>query len=401
MDTARLGPTSAPATAQPATSTALPGASGYAEIDLTAITDNVAALRGRVGSAEVMAVVKADGYGHGALPSARAALAGGATWIGVAQLAEALAVRAAGITAPILSWLYVPGADLSSAVLADIDLTVSNLWSLNEAAAGAARHGKPARVHLKVDTGLARNGAFGDDFADLVRAAARVAATGAIEVVGVWSHFAYADAPQHPTVRAQQEVFDEAAALMVREGIPPSLRHLANSAATLTNPGAYYDLVRPGIAVYGLSPTPDLASSADFGLREAMRLVARVAQVKDVPAGQGVSYGHTYVTERPTRLALVPLGYADGIPRHASNAGPVLAAGHRRTIAGRVCMDQFVLDLGPDAPVALGDEVVVFGSAERGEPTAEDWAVACGTISYEIVTRVGTRLPRVYLTQAR
>ncbi len=385
----------------PAVSADLPGVSGYAEIDLGAIRDNVAELDRRAGSAQVMAVVKADGYGHGALPSARAALAGGATWIGVAQLAEALQVRASGITAPMLSWLFVPGADLDAALLADIDLSVGTGWGLGAIAEAARRRGKPARIHLKVDTGLARGGAFGADFTDLVRATARLAAEGAVEVVGAWSHFAYADAPDHPTVRAQQQVFEDAVATMEREGVAPQLRHLANSAATLTNPSAHYDLVRPGVAVYGLSPVPDLGSAADYGLREAMRLVARVANVKQIPAGQGVSYGHTYAPQANTRVALVPLGYADGIPRHASNAGPVLLDGRQLPVAGRVCMDQFVLDLGPDSSVAIGDEVVVFGSAARGEPTAQDWAQAADTISYEIVTRIGARLPRLYRTEAQ
>lgn len=365
-------------------------------MDLDAITENVRALRERAGSAQLMAVVKADAYGHGALPSARAALAGGASWLGVAQLSEALALRAAGVRAPMLTWLYAPGADLASAVLADIDLAVSSPGALAEVVAAAARAGKATRIHLKVDTGLARNGAFGAGWAALVSAAASAAAQGSIEVIGIWSHFAYADAPQHPTVRVQQQVFESAVADLERAGIPPQLRHLANSAATLTNPSAHYDMVRPGLAIYGLSPTPDLGSSADFGLREAMRVLARLTLVKEVPAGQGVSYGHTYVTERDTRLGLVPLGYADGIPRSASNAAPMLVGQRRLAIAGRVCMDQVVLDLGPDSDAQAGDEVVLFGSAAEGEPTAQDWAVASGTINYEIVTRMSTRLPHFY-----
>lgn len=379
----------------------LPGASGYAEIDLGAIRANVASLKERAGDAALMAVVKADGYGHGAVPSARAALAGGADWLGVAQLSEAVAVRAAGVTAPMLTWLYVPGADLGSAVLADIDLGISSVAALDELLRATTRQGKTARIHLKVDTGLARNGAYGSDWTALVAATARAAAEGAVEVVGVFSHFAYADAPDHPTVRSQQQTFEAAVAELERTGIRPQVRHLANSAATLTNPSAAYDMVRPGLAVYGLSPIPDLGTPADYGLREAMRLISHVALVKDVPAGQGVSYGHTYVTDRATRLALVPLGYADGLPRNASNAGPMLHRGVRQTIAGRVCMDQVVLDLGPDADVAPGDPVVLFGRGEDGEPTAQDWATATGTISYEIVTRVSSRLPRVYVGEGR
>jgi alanine racemase len=211
----------------------------------------------------------------------------------------------------------------------------------------------------------------------------------------VWSHLAYADAPGHPTVRRQAEAFSAAVAAAESAGLRPEVRHLANSAATLTAPDLHLDLVRPGIAVYGISPVPDLGGPPDFGLRPAMTLTGRLVLVKRVPAGSGVSYGHEYVTDRETTLGLVPLGYADGIPRHAGNAGPVLAAGRRRTLAGRVCMDQVVLDLGDDA-AAAGDEVVLFGPGDDGAPTAQDWADAAGTIAYEIVTRVGPRVPRTY-----
>ncbi|MEI2778695.1 MAG: alanine racemase [Tetrasphaera sp.] len=376
------------------------GASGYVEIDLDAIRDNVRELRRRAGDAELMAVVKADAYGHGALPSARAALAGGATWLGVAQLAEALHVRAAGITAPMLTWLYVPGADFDAAILAGIDLGVAAPWALDAIIAAARRRGTSARIHLKVDTGLTRGGALGTGWGELIAAAARAHAERSVEIVGVWSHFAYADAPDHPTVRSQQRVFEDAVAELARAGITDVRRHLANSAATLTNPSAHYDLVRPGLAVYGLSPIPDLQTSAQLGLREAMRVIARLALVKAAPAGAGVSYGHTYHTAYDTTVGLVPLGYADGIPRAGTNVGEVLVAGRRLPIAGRVCMDQFVLDLGPEASERAGEEVVVIGRAHAGEPTAEDWARATGTISYEIVTRMGPRLPRVYLAGA-
>ena len=366
------------------------------QVDLAAIRDNVAVLKERAGRAEVMAVVKADGYGHGLLPSARAALRGGATWLGVAQLAEAIELRRAGIEAPLLSWLHVPGQDFTEAVRLGIDLSVSAQWALDAVATTARREGSTARVHLKVDTGLGRNGAWGEELDALVSSLAALEAEGAVSLVGVFSHFAYADAPDHPTVRAQQERFEEVLAEVERAGLRPQVRHLANSAATLTNPTAHYDLVRPGLAVYGLSPVPDLGRPEDFGLREAMRLTAHLASVKPCPAGQGVSYGHTYTTSRPTLLGLVPMGYADGIPRNAGSVGPALVAGRRLRIAGRVCMDQFVLDLGPDFDGAAGDEVVLFGRGAAGEPTAQDWAEATGTINYEIVTRVGARVPRSY-----
>jgi alanine racemase len=367
-------------------------------IDLTAIRDNVGALRRcAAGGAEVMAVVKADGYGHGLLPSARAALAGGATWLGTALLDEALELREAGITEPrLLAWLMGPGAAFDEAIAADIDLSASAVWALREIADAARRTGRSARVHLKVDTGLSRAGATPEDWPNLVEAAAQAEAEGVVTVVGVWSHFAYADAPGHATIAGQAKVFREAVAVAETAGLRPDVRHLANSAATLTAPEHHFDLVRPGLAVYGLSPVPDVAGPADLGLRPAMTLAASLILVKRVPSGSGVSYGHTYTTDRETTLGLVPLGYADGVPREASNVGPVWAAGRRRTIAGRVCMDQVVLDLGDD-PARAGDEVVLFGDGEGGRPTAQDWAELTGTISYEIVTRLGPRVPRVYV----
>lgn len=357
------------------------GVSAWVSVDLDAIRDNVRELDRRATNAEVMAVVKADAYGHGLVPAARAAVAGGATWLGVAQLTEALELRRAGVTTRALTWLYPPGADFGAAIDADLDVSVSAPWALDEVVAAARDRGRTARIHAKVDTGLARNGALGTGWTDLVAALGPAVAEGAVEVVGVWSHFALADAPQHPTVLAQRERFVEATAELERAGIRPQLRHLANSAATLTNPDAHFDLVRPGLAVYGLSPVPDLGAPEAFGLREAMRLTARLALVKDAPAGQGVSYGHEYTTPRDTVLGLVPLGYADGIPRHASSVGPVQIGGERLTIAGRVCMDQFVVDLGPSYAGRAGDEVVVLGRGGDGEPTAQDWAATVGTIS--------------------
>jgi alanine racemase len=373
------------------------GLPACAQVDLDAISDNVAALGELAGRAEVMAVVKADAYGHGLLPAARAALRGGATWLGVAQLPEAVELREAGIEVPVLSWLHVPGQDFSEAVRLGIDLSVSTPWALDAIATTARREGVTARIHLKVDTGLGRNGAWGDELDALAAAIGPLQAEGVLTLVGVFSHFAYADAPRHPTVRAQQERFDEILADLERAGLRPQVRHLANSAATLTNPSAQYDLVRPGLAVYGLSPVPDLGSPEAYGLREAMRLVAHLSSVKTCPAGQGISYGHTYTTGQDTLLGLVPMGYADGIPRNASSVGPALVGGRRLAIAGRVCMDQFVLDLGADYDGAAGDEVVLFGRGAAGEPTAQDWAAATDTINYEIVTRVGARVPRVYL----
>ncbi|HEX5533773.1 MAG TPA: alanine racemase [Actinomycetales bacterium] len=367
-----------------------------AVVDLDAVTANTAALVEHAGGTPVMAVVKADAYGHGAIPCARAALRGGAEWLGVAQLSEALALRVAGISAPMLTWLFAPGDDLGPAIAADVDLSVSAPWALDAVLQGAAAAGRPARIHLKVDTGLGRGGSAARDWPELVKLAAAAQADGIVEVVGIWSHYAFADAPSHPTVRSQNTALQEAVDVAASFGVKPALRHVANSAATLTDPSARFDLVRPGLAVYGLSPVPQIGDPAHFGLRPAMTLTAKLVLVKDVDAGQGVSYGHTYTTPRPSTLGLVPLGYADGIPRHASSSGPVLVAGQRLQIAGRVCMDQFVLDLG-DAEAVAGDEVVLFGPGDDGEPTAEDWARAADTISYEIVTRLGARVPRVYV----
>jgi alanine racemase len=360
-------------------------------VDLDAIRDNVAHLRAGT-TAELMAVVKGDGYGHGMLPAAQAALDAGASWLGVCTLDEALTLRRAGIDAPVLAWLLVPGLPLHLGVAADVDLGVGSTAQVAEMVAAAQRAGRPARVHLKIDTGLSRGGATVDDWPALVDAAAKAQAGGEIEVVGVWSHFVYADAPGHPTIDRQLSVFGEGVEVAERAGIRPRYRHLANSAATLTRPDAHFDLVRPGIAVYGLSPVP----GQGHGLRPAMTARARVMLTKRVPAGTGVSYGHTYVTDRETTLAVVPLGYADGVPRHASNTGPVRLGGRNRTISGRVCMDQIVVDCGDD-PVAAGDVATLFGSGADGEPTADDWAAAVGTINYEIVTRFGgPRVPRVY-----
>src|SRR5450631_606407 len=367
-----------------------------ATVDLDAICRNVEVLRKHAGSAAVMAVVKADAYGHGLLPSARSSLSGGASWLGVAQLSEAMVLRENGIQAPLLSWLHVPGSDFAAAIAAGIDLSVSALWSLAEITGAARDLGQTARIHLKVDTGLGRNGAFGDDWTQLLAAARRLEAEGLVRIVGVWSHFVYADEPTHPTVRRQQEQFGQAVRDAERAGCDLEVRHIANSAATLTNPGAAFALVRPGLAVYGLSPVPSLGDPRSFGLTPAMTLSADLAVTKQLPAGQGISYGHNYFTTQDTTVGLVPMGYADGIPRNATNVGPVSLGGIRHTVAGRVCMDQFVVDLGPTSRAQAGDPVVLFGAGESGEPTAQDWAEATDTISYEIICRIGSRVPRVY-----
>lgn len=362
-------------------------------VDLAAIRHNVQLLRAAAPGAELMAVVKADGYGHGMVPVARAAIEAGASALGVGTLDEALVLRRAGITEPVLAWLLAPGLPLAAGVAAGVDLSAASLAQLDELVAAGAAVGQPARVHLKIDTGLGRGGATGRDWPTLVEAAGKAQADGGLEVVGVWSHLVSAGIPQHPVTDQQLAEFQQALATAERFGVHPTYRHIANSATTLTRPDSHFDLVRPGLSVYGLSPI----AGATFGLRPAMTVRARVVLTKRVPAGQGVSYDHTYHTDRETTLAVVPVGYGDGVPRAGSNAGPVRLAGRTRTVAGRVCMDQLVLDCGDD-PVASGDVAVLFGPGDDGEPTADDWAEAVGTISYEVVTRIGgLRLPKVYV----
>jgi alanine racemase len=358
-------------------------------VDLGAIRDNVAVVRSAVGAAEVMAVVKADGYGHGLVPSARAAVAGGAGWLGVAFLEEALALRAAGLQQRLLAWLFTPSEDLVPAVAADVDLGVYDVAELARVVAAAEQTGRTARVQLKVDTGLSRGGCTLAGWPELVEAAGKAQAGGAIDVTGIWSHLASSEeGPRHSGNQQQKAAF--ATALSVAEELQPQVRHLANSAALLTDPDTHYDLVRAGAAIYGLVPAP---AFGDFGLRPAMTLRTEVALTKRVPADTGVSYRYRYTTSGETTLALVPLGYGDGVPRNATNAVPLCIKGKRYTVAGAVAMDQLVLDVGDD-DVRPGDEVVLFG--EDG-PTALEWADATGTIDYEIVTRVGARVPRSYV----
>ncbi|MYU51010.1 MULTISPECIES: alanine racemase [Streptomyces] len=367
-----------------------------AAIDLAAVRSNVRALRRRAPGAELMAVVKSDGYGHGAVRCGRAARAAGASWLGTALPEEAFALRAAGDTGRLMCWLWTPGGPWHQAIEQDIDVSVSGLWALREVTVAAQACARPARVQLKVDTGLGRNGCQPADWPELIAAARAAEVAGELTVTGVWSHFACADEPGHPSIALQLTAFRQALADAAAAGLRPEVRHIANTPALLTLPEAHFDLVRSGIGVYGVSPSPEIGIPEDFGLRPAMTLEASLASVKRVPGGHGVSYGHHYTTPGDTTLALVPLGYADGIPRHASGSGPVLVAGKWRTVAGRIAMDQFVVDLGGDG-ARPGDPAVLFGPGDRGEPTAEDWARATGTIGYEIVTRIGTRVPRVFL----
>jgi len=363
-----------------------------ARVDLDAVTANVTALRDRVPDTKIMAVVKQDAYGHGAVRCARAALAGGASWLGVAHVDEALELRRAGLDAPLLVLLAVPGEEHEAAIRDGVDVTAGSVAQVGIVAAAARRAGRPARLQLKADTGLSRGGATPATWPAVLDAALSARAEGLITITGLWSHFACADMPGHPSVQAQLTAFHDALAIADKKGIAPEIRHMANSAAALTVPESWFDVVRFGGALYGLGTLPGGAPSF---LRPVMTLTARLAMVKRVPPGTGVSYGLHYVTKRETTLGLVPLGYADGIRRAAR--GHLLAGfrGRRFPIAGTVCMDQFVVDFG-DEPVAAGDEVTLFGPGDHGEPTAQEWGEALGTISYEVATGIGPEVPRIF-----
>ncbi|MGO4384328.1 alanine racemase [Specibacter sp. RAF43] len=366
-------------------------------IDLAAIGKNVAALRAIAAPARLMAVVKADAYGHGAVPVARAAVAAGAEWLGTAHISEALVLRRAGIDTPLLAWLHTPSSDFAAAVAHGIDIGCSG-WELEYIAAAARAEERPARVHLKIDTGLGRNGCAMDRWDALVADAIAYQDQGLLRVVGVFSHLAVADEPDRPETDRQLQLFREAVAVAEDAGADLEVRHIANTPATLSRPDSHFDLVRVGLGIYGLSPFAD-QTSADLGLHPAMTLQTQLALCKDVPAGQGVSYGLNFITDRPTTLGLVPLGYADGIPRIATG-GPVRINGVTYPVMGRIAMDQMVVDLGPDAGnrgADPGTAAVLFGNGADGGPTVDDWAAAAGTINYEVVTRISPRVPRTYV----
>ncbi len=364
-----------------------------AQVDLDAVRDNVTGLRKHVGTADLMAVVKSDAYGHGMIPVAKAALAGGAGWLGVVRVHEAFTLREAGLTAPVLCLMSVPGGPHEDAIRQDVDLAAGSAGMVAELAAAAQRAGRPARVHLKVDTGMSRGGATMSEWPGVVAAALAAEAAGHVAIVGVWSHLACADMPGHASIDAQLKVFREAIDVAEAAGARPQIRHLANTPATLTLPQAWFDLVRCGGGVVGL---PTLPGPMPGWLRPAMTVRARLVQVKQVPPGAGVSSGHRYFTSSQSVLGLVPLGYAEGVPRDASGLVQVYARGRRWFIAGTVSMNQFVMDFGAE-PAVEGEEVLLFGPGDEGEPTAQDWAEVLNTVSYEIATRFGGRLPRSYL----
>ncbi|NYG56908.1 alanine racemase [Nocardioides perillae] len=380
---------------------AAPGVRAEVVVDLAAVRHNVRLLRAAAGSAALMTVVKADAYGHGLLAVAAAAREAGAAWLGVATVEEALALRAAGDDGPLLCWLAAPGQDYDGAVAAGVDVTAYTPAEVREVAAAARRTGVPARLQLKVDTGLSRGGATLPEWDALVAAAREARGAGEVVVTGTWSHLAAADEPDHPATGSQQGVFAAALSRARVLGLAPGLRHLANSAGTLLHPDTRLDLVRCGVATYGRHPAPEVAgpdtgpdTGPGAGLVPVMTVQGRLALTKRIRAGASVSYGHTWTAERDTTVGLVPLGYADGVPRHASSPGAgghpaeVWVAGRRRPVVGRVCMDQLVVDLGGEE-LPAGTPYELFGTGHDGAPTALDWARAAGTIDYEVLTRVG------------
>nr|WP_303323761.1 alanine racemase [Actinomyces radicidentis] len=410
-------------------------ATSRAVIDLDALARNARVLADVAGT-PWLAVVKADAYGHGIEAVATTCLAAGATWLGTAQVAEALHLRALldarGTSRPepgpdtvptpdaprLLAWLVpfltpeqaaAPGSALCQALAADIDLSASTPAQVEALAAAARVEGRPARVHLKADTGMSRAGAVAEDVPALAAAARRAEEEGFLDVVGLWSHLSRADEPDSGSTEEHLARFRAAEASVRAAGLNPRVRHLAATGGLLWHPDARLDLVRAGIGLYGLSPDPSVATSSELGLSPVMRLEAPLVQVKRIPAGRAVSYGGTWTAPTDRWLGLVPLGYSDGLPRAAASAGPVSVGGLRTTVVGKVCMDQVVIDLGPaadtegepvPAPAAPGDVAVLWGDpgapgADPATPTADDWAAVCGTINYEIVTRLGARVPRV------
>ncbi len=366
-----------------------------AEIDLSAITRNLQSLMSRT-STPILAVVKADAYGHGLLPVAQAAVSAGAKYLGVALLAEAITLRKAGISSPLIAWLTPLGEDFTSALRAGVELSISSTELLNAVLVAGQATGIIPRIHLEVDTGLSRGGVL-DEWDDLVSQIVGAVEAEKVILVGFWSHFARADEPGEGFSELQRKVFESRLSEIRKRGLNPEVIHLSNSAASINDPASRFGLLRIGIALYGLSPdVKTMGRSKELGLIPAMTLKARLHLVKKVPAGSAVGYGATAILDRDTHLGVVAMGYADGIPRNADSSAGVFFNGERAPIIGRVSMDQFVVNLGERTTAKTGDLVTVFGTGNDGEYTADDWAMASGTINYEIVTRIGPRVPRIF-----
>ncbi len=355
-------------------------------VDLEAVAANTRTLRARC-RGRLMAVVKADGFGHGAAEVARTALEHGASCLGVTSIGEALQLRRAGIEAPVLSWLNPVGADFGDALTNDVEVAVPSPAHLTAVADAARRSCRTARLHLQLDVGMSRDGAPPEAWAELCALARRAERAGLTRVVGVMGHLGWADRPADPLNARGRDRFVRAVDQARAAGLRPAVRHLAATAATLTDPAGHFDLCRVGAGLVGIDP------SGTTRLRGAMTMTAPVVSVRDVPAGAHVGYGRSYRTTAATRLALVPVGYADGVPRAAEGRAEVLVAGRRRPVVGGINMDQFVVDVGT-ARVDPGDPVTVLGPGAWGEPTVADWARWGGTIEHEIVTGIGARIRR-------
>jgi alanine racemase len=366
-----------------------------AEINLSAITQNFKLIKSRT-TADVLAVVKADAYGHGLIPVSKALEEAGADWFGTALLEEAINLRKAGILKPIISWLTPLGEDFKSAIDLDIDLGIPSIDLLDEVIKAASLTGKAARIHLEIDTGMSRGGVL-SEWDQLIKSVLVGVNLKLLKVIGIWSHFARADEPAELMNQEQLSLFEEKVNQAKTAGIDAQFIHIANSAALFTNKSTHKNIIRSGIALFGLSPDiKTIGDSSSLGLKPAMKLKAKLNLVKEVKAGSSVGYGGTAVLKSDTKLGVVALGYADGIPRNTNNLAGVFVDKKRAPIIGRVSMDQFVVDLGITSNAKTGDEVIVFGDGSGGEYTVDEWAKAANTINYEIITRIGPRVPRIY-----
>jgi alanine racemase len=366
-----------------------------AEINLSAITQNFKSIKSRT-TADVLAVVKADAYGHGLIPVSKALEEAGADWFGTALLEEAINLRKAGILKPIISWLTPLGEDFKSAIDLDIDLGIPSIDLLDEVIKAASLTGKTARIHLEIDTGMSRGGVL-SEWDQLIKSVLVGVNLKQLKVIGIWSHFARADEPDELMNQEQLSLFEEKVNQAKAAGIDAQFIHIANSAALFTNKSTHKNIIRSGIALFGLSPdVKTIGDSSSLGLKPAMKLKAKLNLVKEVKAGSSVGYGGTAVLKSDTKLGVVALGYADGIPRNTNNLAGVFVDKKRAPIIGRVSMDQFVVDLGVTSNAKTGDEVIVFGDGSGGEYTVDEWAKAANTINYEIITRIGPRVPRIY-----
>jgi len=366
-----------------------------AEINLSAITQNFKSIKSRT-TADVLAVVKADAYGHGLIPVSKALEEAGANWFGTALLEEAINLRKAGILKPIISWLTPLGEDFKSAIDLDIDLGIPSVDLLDEVIKAASLNGKTARIHLEIDTGMSRGGVL-SEWDQLIKSVLVGVNLKQLKVIGIWSHFARADEPDELMNQEQLSLFEEKVNQAKAAGIDAQFIHIANSAALFTNKSTHKNIIRSGIALFGLSPDiKTIGDSSSLGLKPAMKLKAKLNLVKEVKAGSSVGYGGTAVLKSDTKLGVVALGYADGIPRSTNNLAGVFVDKKRAPIIGRVSMDQFVVDLGITSTAKTGDEVIVFGDGSNGEYTVDEWAKAANTINYEIITRIGPRVPRIY-----